>query len=207
MDIVTCPATNQIVQLLRGQIPEPQATQLSAHVKSCSRCSQSIELLGDDAVDPSLGPRAGVRASAISGGPVNDLSNQAAGETNQLSFLAPPLGPDEIGWLAHYRILRVLGEGGMGIVLCAEDTQLKRSVALKVIKAEYSREQETRQRFLREARAMAQVKSDYVVTIYQVGQDNEACYIAMELLEGEPLNCLLDREFILTVTEAIRIGR
>lgn len=208
MDIVTCPATNQIVQLLRGQISEPLATQLSAHILKCSRCSQSIELLGEgDQSNPSVGPKAGLRASAMSGGPESASSDSDESQTNQLSFLAPPLGPDEIGWLAHYRILRILGEGGMGIVLCAEDTQLKRSVALKVIKAEYNREQETRQRFLREARAMAQVKSDHVVTIYQVGQDNEACFIAMELLEGEPLNSLLDRETKLTMSETVRIGR
>ena len=46
-----------------------------------------------------------------------------------LGFLAPPAGPDEIGRLAHYRVLKVLGQGGMGIVLLAEDTQLQRPVA------------------------------------------------------------------------------
>ena len=54
---------------------------------------------------------------------------------------------------------------------------------------------------------MAQVKSDHVVTIHQVGQDNEICYIAMELLEGEPLDALLDRQTKPSLSEALRIGR
>jgi serine/threonine protein kinase/predicted ATPase len=209
MDIVTCPATNQIVQLLRGQIPHPLATELTTHIKSCSRCSQSLELLGE--TEPTnasfVAAGAAVRASLLSKDLGSENSNPGGEQTNQLAFLAPALSTDEIGWLAHYRIFKVLGEGGMGIVLHAEDTQLKRAVALKVIKADFSQDQETRQRFLREARAMAQVKSDHVVTIYQVGQDNETCYIAMELLEGEPLNILLDRVVRPTVSEMLRIGR
>src|SRR5215831_15259349 len=111
-----------------------------------------------------------------------------------LAFLSPAHGPDELGWLAHYRVLKVLGQGGMGIVLLAEDTHLQRPVALKVIRPEIGQSFLNRERFLREARAMAQVRSDHVVTIYQVGQAGDVCYLAMELLEGEPLDRWLERE-------------
>ena len=69
-----------------------------------------------------------------------------------LTFLAPAVGPDEIGRLAHYRVLKVLGQGGMGIVFLAEDTHLQRPVALKVIRPEFGQSLSNRQRFLREAR-------------------------------------------------------
>jgi serine/threonine protein kinase/tetratricopeptide (TPR) repeat protein len=124
-----------------------------------------------------------------------------------LSFLAPALGPDEIGWLGHYRILKVLGQGGMGVVLLAEDTQLQRPVALKVIRPEISQSLANRQRFLREARAMAQLRSDHVVTVYEVGQRDDLCYLAMELLEGESLESWLDRAGPPPLAETLRIGR
>jgi serine/threonine protein kinase len=124
-----------------------------------------------------------------------------------LSFLSPALGPDELGRLAHYRVLKKLGEGGMGVVLLAEDTHLRRPVALKVIRPEFGQSLANRERFLREARAMAQVRSDHVVTVYQVGQANDVCFLAMELLEGEPLDRWLERERTPPLDEVVRIGR
>ena len=52
------------------------------------------------------------------------------------AFLEPPRGGDELGWLAHYRVRKAIGAGGMGLVLLAEDTHLMRPVALKVIRPE-----------------------------------------------------------------------
>jgi serine/threonine protein kinase/predicted ATPase len=124
-----------------------------------------------------------------------------------LSFLAPAVNPDELGWLAHYRVLKLLGQGGMGVVLLAEDTQLQRQVALKVIRPEIGQSLANRQRFLREARAMAQVRSDHVVTVHQVGQADDVCYLAMELLDGESLNRLLGRVRTPPLGEVLRIGR
>jgi serine/threonine protein kinase/predicted ATPase len=124
-----------------------------------------------------------------------------------LSFLSPAIEPDELGRLAHYRILKVLGQGGMGIVLLAEDTHLRRPVALKVIRPEIGQTLTNRERFLREARAMAQVRSDHVVTVYQVGQADDVCYLAMELLEGEPLDHWMERLRTPPLDEALRIGR
>jgi serine/threonine protein kinase/predicted ATPase len=124
-----------------------------------------------------------------------------------LSFLSPALEPDELGRLAHYRVLKVLGQGGMGVVLLAEDTHLRRPVALKVIRPEIGQTLANRERFLREARAMARVRSDHVVTVYQVGQADDVCYLAMELLEGEPLDHWLERVGTPPLDEVLRIGQ
>jgi urea transport system substrate-binding protein len=123
------------------------------------------------------------------------------------SLLAAPQSEGELGWLLHYRVLKLLGQGGMGAVFGAEDTHLHRPVALKVILPEYAANPAARERFLREARAAAGVKSDHVVTIYQVGQDRDVPFLAMELLQGESLAARLDRAEPVPWPEAVRIGR
>ncbi len=123
------------------------------------------------------------------------------------SFLAPPQAPGELGRLGPYRVLGVLGAGGMGIVFRAEDTQLRRPVALKVLAPELNADPANRQRFLREARAAAALKGDHVVTVHQVGEDRGLPYMALELLEGETLETRLRRAGRLPTAEVLRIGR
>jgi hypothetical protein len=113
----------------------------------------------------------------------------------------------ELGRLAHYRVLRPLGAGGMGVVLQAEDVRLHRPVALKVMLPRPDESVAARQRFLREARAAAALKHDHVVTIYHVGEDRGTPFLAMELLEGESLAARLRREGRLPPAEVVRIGR
>src|SRR6185295_9737060 len=76
--------------------------------------------------------------------------------------------PERVGGC---RVLGLLGEGGMGRVLRAEDPGLCREVALKVLRPELARDEQARQRFLREARAAAALQHDHVVAIHQVGED------------------------------------
>jgi predicted Ser/Thr protein kinase len=88
--------------------------------------------------------------------------------------------------LGKYRLDRILGSGGMGIVWAAFDPDLERAVAIKLLHSESS-EPTLRSRLLREARAMARLKHPNVVTVYEVGTDQNRDYIAMELVEGESL--------------------
>ncbi len=103
-------------------------------------------------------------------------------------FLSQPQASGEIGRLGDYRVLAKLGEGGMGFVFRAEDPALKRFVALKVMRPEVAAKPLAADRFLREGRAAAGLKSDHIITIYQVGQANGAPFIAMEYLEGIALD-------------------
>jgi eukaryotic-like serine/threonine-protein kinase len=143
--------------------------------------------------------------AAIAPSPPSSTANEKAA-TPVFDFLRPPEGPDEIGWLGQYRVLKLLGQGGMGIVFLAEDSHLQRRVALKVIKPEAAGNLEVRQRFLREARAIAALKHDHVVIVYAVGQDQDVPYLAMELLQGQSLHDRLDKGPPLTVAEVLRIG-
>jgi hypothetical protein len=122
-------------------------------------------------------------------------------------FLAPPEGPDEIGRLGPYRILAVLAQGGMGVVFRAHDPALDRPVALKALLPGMAAVPGARERFFREARAAAALKHPHVVTIFQVGEDRGAPFLAMEFLEGEPLDGRIRREGRLPLAEVLRIGR
>ena len=124
-----------------------------------------------------------------------------------LDFLAPKQQPDELGRLGSYRVLKVLGSGGMGVVLQAEDPALKRLVALKVMRPELAAKETNRQRFLREAQATAAVEHSHIVPILHIGQEGQVPYIALPFLKGEPLDERLKREPRLTVAEAVRIAR
>ena len=102
-------------------------------------------------------------------------------------FLDPPTETGDLGMLGHYRVLGELGKGGMGFVFRAEDTKLKRAVALKVMNKKIAATPNSRRRFVHEARAMAAVHHDNVATIFEVGESNNTPFMAMEMLKGKTL--------------------
>jgi len=124
-----------------------------------------------------------------------------------ISYLAPPQQPDEIGRLGNYRVLQILGRGGMGVVFLAEDPLLKRQVALKVMKPSIAASRSAKDRFLREAQCTAAIEHDHIVHIYQVGEDRGVPFIAMPFLKGESLKTKLERERRLQQSEVVRIGK
>ena len=89
--------------------------------------------------------------------------------------------------IAHYRIMEPIGAGGMGAVYKAYDKKLHRIVALKVLPPEYVSQQDRRRRFFQEARAASVLNHPHILTVYEVGEDDGAPYIAMEYVEGETL--------------------
>ena len=93
--------------------------------------------------------------------------------------------------LAHYRVDAQIGRGGMGAVYRAWDDALQRPVALKVLLEDT---EQTRQRFLREARAQARIKHPNVVPIHFVGEHEGVAFLVMDLVEGESLSAVLARE-------------
>ena len=107
------------------------------------------------------------------------------------TMLASMAGTPEV--IGRYRIEGVLGAGGMGVVYAARDAALGRAVALKTIAAAVMQDEQAQKRFLREARAAASVNHPNVCQIYEVGEADGTPFIAMEMLEGEPLNARIGR--------------
>jgi serine/threonine protein kinase len=139
--------------------------------------------------------------------PVPQRGSAVSSPSTNYPFLLPPINPDEIGRLGNFRVLRLLGKGGMGYVFLAEDLALGRPVALKVMRPDLDRDACGWRRFLREARAMVSIKHESLVTVYQVGQEQEVVYLAMELLEGESLDHWLRRVQRPELADILRVGR
>src|SRR4051812_28846496 len=107
----------------------------------------------------------------------------------------------------RYRILGRIGSGGMADVYLAEDAQLGREVALKVLHRRFSRDHQFVERFRREASAAASLQHPRVVGVYDRGEHDDTYYIVMENLPGRTLRDLLNEEAPLDQLRAIHYGR
>ncbi len=153
-----------------------------------------------------------IDATLVTGSKSLDVDQLHSAETptqsNRLhTFLSPPLAASELGCLGKYRVLKVLGMGGMGIVFEALDPGLNRRVALKVMKPEWAKDEMACKRYLREAQLSAAIEHDHIITIYEVSSEHAVPYLAMQLLRGECLQDRLDKDERLPLSECVRIGR
>ncbi len=232
-----CPKVSELERLAVGQFPPSELEALVHHLEECPSCFDRMKTLSDsDTVVDVLGkiktlaqePEEEAVARIIElvtrtpavprqaeASKVDTLADQLFGDGTDATdngsetwgFLAPPQQPDEIGRLGSYRVLKVLGCGGMGVVFQAEDPGLQRLIALKAMLPAMAASVSARKRFLREARAAAALKHDNVVTIHQVGEDRGVPFLAMEFLRGESLDQRLERDSVLPSAEVLRIGR
>jgi serine/threonine-protein kinase len=108
--------------------------------------------------------------------------------------------------LGRYRIDARLGEGAMADVYRAHDPDIGRSVAIKVLKPEFGRNAELGARFVREARAAGALSHANIATIYDVGDADGVSYIAMELIEGQPLDLVLQHQGRMPYERVLLIG-
>ncbi len=98
--------------------------------------------------------------------------------------------------ILHYKILEKLGEGGMGIVYLAEDTKLKRKVAIKFLPNYIKADAEERKRFEIEAQAAASLNHPNIATIYAIEEADDQSFIVMEFIEGKELKDIVGHEHV-----------
>lgn len=218
-----CPDRDQLNRLIEGSLPDVELERLTDHIETCATCQATLETVATgefpisswissiDQVNPPTQSAYWQAVSNLKHDPSSsdetDQQQQVDHSTTQvfsstsgsqasqvdLSFLAPSDDPAYIGKLHHFQIARVIGQGGMGIVLEAFDTHLHRSVAIKVLNPQFQQNEIARQRFCREGRAAAAIAHEHVVSMHQVAkaEEGEVAYLVMQLIEGDTLEDLL----------------
>ncbi len=223
-DHESCPDADELKQLIDGSLSGDRQTECTKHMDTCGCCQARLEEIATSGSDvkelvkglhsnepmatsaywPALsavqGNQTSARqvAAAVTPPRTRDLS---------LSFLQPPSDAAYLGRLAHFDVMRVLGRGGMGVVLEAFDSRLQRNVALKVLDPDLVEDETSRMRFCREARAAASITHEHVVAVHQVEKagDGKLPYLVMQLISGESLDQRLAREK-LSVRDVVLIG-
>lgn len=135
------------------------------------------------------------------------MSSSEKERQSPFPFLAPPTAPGSIGTLAHYTIVRSVGQGAFGTVFEAFDEKLHRRVAIKMLSIpELAATSPPRKRFLREARSMAAISHENVVRVYAV-EEQPIPYLVMEYVDGGTLQDRMDAEGPLNVPEIVNMSR
>ncbi|HWA97955.1 MAG TPA: transporter substrate-binding protein [Pirellulales bacterium] len=199
-----CLTPAAVAALVGDRATPAEAVQSLRHVADCEQCQRLLIASGYKGISESVVGLKAVKPGATQGGPA-DGPRPTTGDAAR-RFLAPAEAPDEIGRLGTYRVLRLIGQGGMGTVFEAEDSVLKRRVAIKVLRI-FDADDTARQRFLQEARIVASLNSNRIVRIYQIGETAGCPYLVMELLLGQSLETLLDNNGSLPLGDALRIAR
>ena len=161
-----CPSRPELEEFLTDRLPADSESRVLTHLESCSECQQILELL--------------------TAGPVGDLGRrQTVASMADLEGNVPGRLPSHIG---QYTVIRELGHGGMGVVYLAEQANLKRLVALKVIRHGINATLEEVARFRDEAEAVARLQHPNIVQIHEVGGQDGVYYLALEYVEGGSLD-------------------
>ena len=190
---------NRLRRLLDDSLGEPERSDLIDHLETCDSCRDVLE--SDAATGPWWAELRGLGPGIFGEGASPDRAPETIPD-----FLGPPQGPGQIGTFGPYRVLEVVGRGGMGVVLKAFDPGLHRYAAIKVLAPQLAVSPAARRRFTREARAAASISHDNVVSIYAVDESGGFPYLVMPYISGRSLQDRINREGPLRPEEVARVG-
>ncbi len=209
---ISCVDATVLSDLLDDRLPADQQTELTAHLETCEKCRTVFDELAagsgwwgdlrrfvqpDQDADEFMCPTAMNTLKSPDSDPIHE---------ERLDFLGAPTGPGHIGRFGPYEVLGLLGRGGMGVVLKAFDPALHRLVAIKVLAPRLASSAMARQRFAREARAVAAIAHEHIVTIHSVDAWEGLPYLVMQYVSGRSLQERIDAEGPMGVKEVLRIA-
>lgn len=215
------PCSLQYLELvLHGSEQSPLYSKAASHVEQCPACLSRLEEKSTwdmpwwreakeswlESELPKANPKSSFSSVSVEIQSEMPEDSLVEFETVMLSFLEAPSHPELLGRLGRYEIERVIGTGGMGIVLKAHDTELHRVVAIKILAAHLANSASARKRFAREAQAAAAVLHPNVIPIYNVESEGKLPYLVMKCVSGLSLQSKIDRCGMLPITDALRIA-
>jgi eukaryotic-like serine/threonine-protein kinase len=216
------PCSYQYLELvLHGSEQSPHYSKAVSHVEQCPACLSRLEVESTQDMPwwreakeswleselPNANPKSSLSSISVEIASEMPEDSLVEFETVMLSFLEAPSHPELLGRLGRYEIERVIGTGGMGIVLKAHDTELHRVVAIKILAAHLANSASARKRFAREAQAAAAVLHPNVIPIYNVESEGKLPYLVMQCVSGLSLQSKIDRCGLLPITDALRIAK
>ena len=220
---VDCPPELELAGLIDGDSSAEHDVRITDHVGECADCQKRLDLLataefpileqslrGIDAESPSKHSalwRALDEVSASKPSRSGIVRTERTDDPN-LDFLEKTTEPGMLGRIGSFDVVRVVGRGGMGVVLHAFDPSLQRDVALKLLDPSLASNNTARQRFTREARAAAAVSHENIVAVHQVDEDPKSGlpFFVMQLVAGESLEQRLRRVGKLPLNDVIRLA-
>ena len=188
---------------LDGTLSDEEETKYVAHLDSCGECQSRLEQSAGSDAD---WQEAGDRLKLLSG--FLDTVRESSTPTDEfdLGFLSPTDDPQMLGRIGPYEVSGVIGRGGTGIVVKAFDRSLNRFVAVKVLDPLLASQGVARQRFAREAQAMAAISHEHVVPVFAVEEHLGLPYLVMEYISGASLEHKLHRDGPLGTLVIVRVG-
>lgn len=205
----------QLDALIDDSASGPDVRLMEAHLASCETCQQRLtELAADetwwrDAQENLRGRGKDSWQPDVSQVGL-DVGHQALSppslDTSVRELLAPGSHPEMLGRLGRYDIERIIGSGGMGIVLKAHDSELNRPIAIKVLAPYMAHVGAARERFAREGRAAAAVVHEHVVAIHNVETSGRVPFLVMQFVPGRSLQARVDDAGPLELEEILRIA-
>jgi eukaryotic-like serine/threonine-protein kinase len=216
-----CPSQDELKGLLQGDLPEPRQSLAQDHVGGCNHCQKLLDNLATgekphlsslvlhiDRIQPKSDSAYWAALNRVGSALTEQFPPENTPTDLNLDFLQKSDIPGRIGRIGSFDVIKVIGRGGMGVVLQAFDRSLSREVAVKILDPQLASNTLARQRFCREARSAAAVSHDNVVAVHQVNEDEKSGlpYIVMQLVNGESLEQRLRRVGRLSVIDAVKMG-
>src|SRR5262249_30813451 len=202
------PSLDQLAAFRLGKISPPELSDIERHVSECDACCHTMRTLPDDTfigLVRGCDPSAPFRSDT-------DVPDHSRHETPTCTHLSGMLAefpelPPELAQHQRYRVLELVGAGGMGAVYKAEHQLMQRRVALKVIRRELMNKPAAVERFRREVRAAARLTHPNIVTAHDAEQAGDTHFLVMEYVDGISLSNLVKHKGPLPVSQACEFVR